>query len=81
MITAAAVCPAPPLLARELTGADPVVPELRKACQDAVAGLLRGRPEVIVVVGVGEQTGTWDDSARLDLSRFAPGIGRAAEAS
>jgi hypothetical protein len=74
MITAAAVCPAPPLLARELTGADPVVPELRQACQDAAAGLLRGRPEVIVVVGVGEQTRTWDESARLDLSGFAPGI-------
>jgi hypothetical protein len=78
MITAAAVCPAPPLLARELTGADPVVPELRKACQDAVAGLLRSRPEVIVVVGVGEQTRTWDDTARFDLSGFAPGIGGAA---
>ena len=77
MITAAAVCPAPPLLARELTGADPVVPELRQACQDAVAGLLRSRPEVVAVVGVGEQTRTWDDGAGLDLSLFAPGIGRA----
>ena len=78
MITAAVVCPAPPLLARELTGADPVVPELRQACRDAVAGLLRSRPEVVVVVGVGEQTRTWDDGAGLDLSGFAPGIGRAA---
>jgi hypothetical protein len=78
MITAAVVCPAPPLLARELTGADPVVPELRQACQDAVAGLLRSRPEVVAVVGVGERTRTWDDGGGLDLSGFAPGIGRAA---
>ena len=29
MITAAALCPAPPLLAREVTGAEPVLPELQ----------------------------------------------------
>jgi hypothetical protein len=78
MITAAAVCPAPPLLARELTGADPVVPELRQACLDAVAGLLRSRPDVVAVVGAGEQTSTWDAGSRLDVSAFAPGIGLAA---
>jgi hypothetical protein len=78
MITAAAVCPSPPLLARELTGADPVVPELRQACRDAVAGLLRGRPDVVAVVGAGEQTRAWDGGARLDVSAFAPGIGQAA---
>jgi hypothetical protein len=78
MIVAAALCPAPPLLARELTGADPVVPELRQACQEAAAGLLRGHPDVIVVAGAGEQTATWDGAAGLDVSRFAPGIGPAA---
>lgn len=78
MIISAALCPAPPLLARELTGADPVVPELRQACRDAAAGLLRGHPDVIAVVGAGEQTATWDGDAGLDVSRFAPGIGRAA---
>jgi hypothetical protein len=77
MIVAAALCPAPPLLARELTGADPVVPELRRACRDAAAGLLQSRPDVVAVVGAGEQTGTWDGSTALDLSGFAPGIGRA----
>jgi hypothetical protein len=81
MIIAAALCPAPPLLARELTGADPVVPELRQACRDAAAGLLRGRPDVIVVVGAGEQTATWDGAAGLDVSRFAPGIGPAGSAA
>jgi hypothetical protein len=74
MIIAAALCPAPPLLARELTGADPVVPELRRACAEAVAGLLPGEPEVIAVVGAGEQTWTFEGSGGLDLSAFAPGI-------
>jgi hypothetical protein len=78
MITAAALCPAPPLLARELTGADPVVPELRRACRDAAAGLLRGHPDVVAVVGPGEQTRTWDEGLELDVSGFAPGIGAAA---
>jgi hypothetical protein len=78
MITAAALCPAPPLLARELTGADPVVPELRRACRDAAAGLLRGHPDVVAVVGPGEQTRTWDEGLGLDVSGFAPGIGAAA---
>jgi hypothetical protein len=75
VIISAVLCPAPPLLARELTGADPVVPELRQACLDAAAGLLRGRPAVIVVVGAGEQTAIWDADSALDVSRFAPGIG------
>ena len=34
MITGAALCPWPPLLVRELTGADPVLPELRAACAE-----------------------------------------------
>src|SRR5260370_10129450 len=78
MITAAALCPAPPLLARELTGADPVVPELRQACQDAAARLLVDDPDVVVVVGAGEQTGGWDGGPGLDMSPFAPGIAPAA---
>ncbi len=78
MITAAALCPAPPLLARELTGADPVVPELRQACQDAAARLLVDDPDVVVVVGAGEQTGVWDGGPGLDMSAFAPGIAPAA---
>ncbi len=78
MITAAALCPAPPLLARELTGADPVVPDLRQACRRAAAALLHGHPDVVVVVGVGAQTRAWDGGAGLDVSGFAPGIGPAA---
>ena len=52
MIVAAALCPAAPLLVRELTGADPAVPELRSAALDAVAELEAEGPDVIAVVGV-----------------------------
>lgn len=76
MLTAAALCPAPPLLARELTGADPVVPELRQACREAADALVQTASDVIVVVGVGDQTRTFDAAgARLDLSRYAPALG------
>jgi hypothetical protein len=75
MITAAALCPAPPLLARELTGADPVVPDLREACRQAAAALLASRPDVIAVVGAAEKTTGWDPGGRLDLAAYAPMLG------
>jgi hypothetical protein len=74
MISAAALCPAPPLLARELTGGDPVLPELRRACLDAAAGLLASVPNVIAVVGPAAQTQAWDPAARLDLAAYAPAL-------
>src|SRR5215475_1676402 len=76
MITAAALCPAAPLLARELTGADPVVPELRRACLDAVVSLVASAPDLVAVVGAGTQTRDWPDVAGLDLSAYAPSLGR-----
>ena len=76
MITAAALCPGPPLLARELTGADPVVPDLREACRQAVAGLLASHPELVAVVGAAGQTADWDPAGRLDLAPYAPMLGR-----
>ncbi len=75
MLRAAAVCPAPPLLARELTGADRAVPELRKACGDAVAALLAPRPDLIAVVGTAAGGGEWGTEGKLDLSAFAPQLG------
>lgn len=75
MLTAAALCPAPPLLARELTGAADVLPELRRACADAAGALLRSRPDVVAVVGPAEPARQWDAAARLDLSAYAPGLG------
>jgi hypothetical protein len=74
VITAAALCPAPPLLARELTGADPVLPELRQACLDATAALLAAGPDLVAVVGVAAQTRPWDARARLDLTAYAPAL-------
>jgi hypothetical protein len=72
MITAAALCPAPPLLAREVTGGDPVVPELRQACAEAVRRLVRCEPDVIAVVGPAPVTARWPADRGLGLSVFAP---------
>lgn len=70
------MCPAPPLLARELTGQALVLPELRQACAAAVARLLATAPDVVLVVGAGAVTATWDPGDRLDLPAWAPGHGR-----
>jgi hypothetical protein len=72
VITSAALCPAPPLLARELTGADPVVPALRRACLDAAAALIADGPDLVVVVGVAAETRGWPPDGALDLSPYAP---------
>jgi hypothetical protein len=68
------MCPAAPLLARELTGGDSVVPDLRAACQDATAVLLTADPAVIAVVGTAAQVREWDSRARFDASVFAPPV-------
>jgi hypothetical protein len=73
VIIAAALCPAPPLLARELTGAGAVLPELREACLLAAAGLVAAEPDLIAIVGVSEQTRRWPGSARPNLAAYAPG--------
>jgi hypothetical protein len=72
VITSAALCPAPPLLARALTGADPVVPALRRACLDAVAALIADGPDLVAVVGVAAETRAWPADGKLDLSPYAP---------
>lgn len=72
MIVAAAVCPCPPLLARELTGQAEVLPELRAACAAAVGSLTAARPDVIVVTGPGKETASWDPDSRLDTAAYAP---------
>jgi hypothetical protein len=73
--TFAVICTAAPLLARELTGRDPVIPELRQACAAAVERLVRSGPELIAVVGAGPGTAAWPAAARPDLSAFAPALG------
>jgi hypothetical protein len=78
VITSAALCPAAPLLARELTGADPVVPALRRACLDAAAALIADGPDLVAVVGVAAETRAWPPDGQLDLSPYAPPL-RAAQ--
>ena len=65
MLIAAAVCPHPPLLVPEVTGADGSgVPDaaagelhrLRTACRDAVAVLIGAAPDLLVVTGGAGQT-------------------------
>jgi hypothetical protein len=73
VIVAAALCASPPLLHPALTGRDAVVPELRSACAEAVARLLRSDPEVVVVVGPAPAAGEWEPDGRFDSAAFAPG--------
>jgi len=60
MLIAAAVCPHPPLLVPEATGAlaaaDAELERLRTACHQAVAALLAERPDLIAVVGGDPET-------------------------
>ena len=74
MLTSAAICPAPPLLARELTGADPVAPDLRRACLEATAALVADGPDLIVVVGAAPETRVWPSNGKLDLTAYGPGL-------
>ena len=75
MIAGAAICPPAPLLARELTGLDPVIPELRQACAAAAERLVKSSPEVIAVVGPGRRTAVWPAGGRLNLAAFGPALG------
>ena len=75
MIAGVVICPPAPLLARELTGLDPVVPELRQACAAAVERLVKAEPEVIAVVGSGRRTAVWPGGGRLNLAAFGPALG------
>jgi hypothetical protein len=74
VIVAAALCASPPLLHPALTGRAVVLPELRAACAEAVARLLRFGAELVVVVGPAPATGEWSPDERLDLAAFAPGV-------
>ncbi len=73
MIVAAALCPAPPLLVRQLTGAQQVAADLRDACLASVAELMAAAPGLVAVVGAAASTGTWGGAAAFDLARYAPG--------
>jgi hypothetical protein len=75
MLIAAAVCPHPPLLVPEVTGAsDPGDRELRRlraACRDAVAVLLGAAPGLLVVVGGSGETAEYPAAAGGSLRDLA----------
>ena len=70
MISVAALCPHPPLLFRELAGAQDAAADLRAACSEAVGALLASEPEAVVVVGAADSGRTWDADLPLDVGRF-----------
>ena len=80
MLIAAAVCPHPPLLVPEVTGADgpgadgPGAGELRRlraACHEAVAVLRGAAADLLVVVGGAEHTAEYPPAAGGSLRDFA----------
>ena len=81
MITAAAMCPCPPLLARELAGQAEVLPEMRAACAAAVSRLTASAPDLIVVTGADRDTASWPADGWLDVSWWAPILGSTAPGS
>ena len=78
MIVRAALCPSPPLLAPGVTGQADVLPELREACEAAVAWLLAAAPDAVTVIGPATATATWPPDSVPDLSMHAPALNRLA---
>jgi hypothetical protein len=74
MLIAAAVCPHPPLLIPEATGApgarNPELDRLRTACRQAVDALLAERPDLIALVGSSEHTAEYPAQAPGRLHDF-----------
>lgn len=70
MIVAAAVCPHPPLLFRELSGLEDVAGDLREACLSAIASATSDDPDLVVVVGGADVTRTWDERLAPDVAKF-----------
>jgi hypothetical protein len=70
VIVTAVVSPHPPVLLRELCGAEDTVPELRAACGAAVGAALRQGPDTVVVVGGAATTQEWDPDLPIGLRRF-----------
>jgi hypothetical protein len=72
VLTAAAVCPHPPLLVPGVgAGASGELDELRAACDAAVADLLSTEPDLVVVVGGAQTVGPFPPSAWGSLERYA----------
>ncbi len=78
MIVRAVLCPSPPLLAAGVGGQTDVLPELREACQAAVAWLLAAAPDQVTVIGPAATTATWPPDSAPDPSMHAPALTRLA---
>jgi hypothetical protein len=76
VIVAAALCPGPPALVRELSGADPAAAVLRDACQAAVATLVSTKLDLVAVVGTADRTTGWPAAARPDLASYGARLRR-----
>jgi hypothetical protein len=72
VITRAALCPSPPLLAAAVTGQEVLLPDLREACAAAVAWLLATAPDAVAVIGPATVTKTWAPVGVPDLAMHAP---------
>jgi hypothetical protein len=70
VIRAAAVCPHPPLLFRELAGRDDAAGELRGACLTALRELLTPQPGLVVVVGGDDASRVWEPALTPRSDRF-----------
>ena len=80
MLIGAAVCPHPPILVPAVTGGRPAGPvepggakeldRLRAACDQAVAGLLGVRPDVLVIAGGATRSGEYPLTSAGCLSQF-----------
>jgi hypothetical protein len=73
VLIAAAVCPHPPVLIPAAMGAagdGPELADLRAACAAAVLGLVRARPELIVIVGSGPAGRTYPWPSAGSLHRY-----------
>lgn len=70
MITAAVVCPHPPLLLRELSGVQDVAADLRAACLTALGEALSSDPARVVVVGGDVTTAPVDADLPVAVRRF-----------
>jgi hypothetical protein len=87
MLVAAAVCPHPPLLVPEVTGAGAgsgagvggaeaeELDRLRAACGTAVAVLLASRPDLLAVVGGAERTADYPPQAAGGLRAYGVPFG------
>lgn len=64
------LCPHPPLLLRELSGAVDAVPALREACRAAVADLTAATSQEVVVVGAADRAGPLEPGLVVDVRRF-----------